>query len=207
MSWTYNGTDVLASAATRFLKNRKHECRLAPFVLMTDPERLPDIVGVAQNLPRGSALIYRHFGAPDKEMMVRRLRILAFERELQFLIGQDEDLARQCGADGLHIPERHLGRAKALRHRYPDWVLTGAAHSELALKRAAHAKLDAAILSPVFESQSPSAGKPLGVEIFTDWVRAADLPVIALGGLNDRNVAQLRNSGAAGIAGISGFTA
>ena len=172
---------------------------------MTDPKRTPDIVHAVQTLPPYSTVIYRHFGAPDKEIMARRLRMIAFERDLQFLIGQDEALVRLCGADGLHIPERHLGRAKTLRRRYPDWVLTGAAHSAQALERAADAKLDAAILSPVFESKSPSAEKPLGVETFSNWVRGADLPVIALGGINARNVGQLKTTGAAGVAGISGF--
>jgi thiamine-phosphate pyrophosphorylase len=172
---------------------------------MTDPKRLPDLVHAVQGLPRNAALIYRHFGAPDKQMMARRLRLLCFERDLQFLVGQDEELARECGADGLHLPERHLGRAKVLRARYPDWIITTAAHSEIALSRAAQAGLDAALLSPVFASDSPSAKTVLGVPQFSKWTKGANIPVYALGGINAVNVAELAGSGASGIAGISGF--
>ena len=170
---------------------------------MSDPQRLPDICAAAKTLPRGSALIYRHFGAKDKQEVAAGLRNICFARGLQFLVGQDEDLARGCGADGLHLPERELGRAQALRKLYPDWMLTGAAHSAAALAQTN--ALDAALLSPVFDSQSPSAGAPLGIGTFTKIVRGAPAPVFALGGINEKTAPQLLGSGAAGIAGVSGI--
>ena len=170
---------------------------------MSDPKRLPDICTAAKSLPRGSAVIYRHFGAGDRGAVAKTLRQICFARDLQLLIGQDEDLARGCGADGLHLPERDLARGAALRARYSDWLLTGAAHGPASLAKTAG--LDAAILSPVFESQSASAGAPLGLEVFTKMVRAAPVPVFALGGINSRNAQQLLGTGAAGIAGVSGI--
>ncbi len=170
---------------------------------MNDPQRLPDMCAAAKTLPRGSALIYRHFGADDRAVIAATLRQICFVRGLQFLIGQDEDLARECGADGLHLPERDLQSVETIRKRYPDWLLIGAAHSASALARAGG--LDAALLSPVFESQSPSAGAPLGLEKFTKIVRGAVVPIFALGGINAKTAAQLLGSGAAGVAGVSGI--
>ena len=170
---------------------------------MSDPKRLPDICVAAKTLPRGSALIYRHFGADDRQDIAAALRQICFVRGLQLLIGQDEDLARGCGADGLHLPERDLGRAEALRARYPDWLLTGATHGAAALTKVGC--LDAALLSPVFESQSPSAGSPLGLDKFTKLVRGAPVPVFALGGINAKTAERLLDSGAAGVAGVSGI--
>ena len=205
MNSTYKEMGPLASVASRLFKARVSVCRLAPYVLMTDPKRIPDILNAVKNLPERSALIYRHFGAPDREFMAHKLRQVCFKRGIQFLIGADETLARQCGADGLHLPERDLESAPVLHIRYPDWILTGATHSELALARAAKTGVSAAFLSPVFKSDSPSAGKALGVERFTDIVRTAALPVFALGGVNRNNAEMLLGTGAAGIAGISGF--
>ena len=107
------------------------------------------------------------------------------------------------GADGLHLPEKYLSHAPKLRARYPDWLLSGAVHSKAALQSAKG--LDAAILSPVFTSDSPSAGKPIGVEKFTKITRAAPVAVFALGGISGTNVSQLLGSGVAGIAGVSAF--
>lgn len=206
MSSTYKEFDTLARVSERLFEARGTSCRLAPYVLMTDPKRVPDIVLAAQNLPKHSALIYRHFGAPEREFMAHKLRQVCFDRGIQFLIGADEELARGCGADGVHLPERDLDSARVLHIRYPDWILTGATHSELALAKAAKLGLDAGFVSPVFFSDSPSATGALGVERLTDMIHTAHLPVIALGGIDSVNAQQLIGSGAAGIAGISGFT-
>ena len=205
MSSTYKEFDTLARVAEGLFRARSPACRLAPYVLMTDPKRVPDVLGAAQNLPEHSALIYRHFGAPEREFMAHKLRQICNDRGIQFLIGADEDLARTVGADGVHLPETDLDAAPVLHIQYPDWILTGATHSEFALAKAARLGLEAGFVSPVFESQSPSAGDTLGVERFAEMVRDAKIPVIALGGINGTNVHRLIGSGAAGIAGISGF--
>ena len=172
---------------------------------MSDPKRIPDIKKVAEIMPHGSALIYRHFGEGMCGDTAKALRKITYERDMQFLIGKDIELAQECSADGLHLPEIDLAFAPSIREHYPDWVLTVAAHSAQTLSGKLTTSLDAAILSPVFASESPSAGVPLGVETFSHMAADADIPVLALGGINDANVFDLENSGAAGIAGISGF--
>ena len=172
---------------------------------MSDPQRTPDILRIARNLPEGTALIYRHFGAGNRVGIAEELRQIAFARNLQFLIGQDADLAAHIGADGVHLPERALGQGAGLRARYPDWLLTGAAHSKQAVKHCAKNRLDVAILSPIFPSESKSADQPIGVEFLADMVKTMHIPIMALGGISAVTAAELYASGAAGIAGVSMF--
>ncbi|MCF6221604.1 MAG: thiamine phosphate synthase [Robiginitomaculum sp.] len=205
MAWTYTGNDRLARVATRLYSRRARPCRIAPLVFMSDPKRTPDVLRVARNLPEGAALIYRHFGAGDRGAIAGELRQISFARNLQFLIGQDADLAAQIGADGVHLPERELGQGAVLRARYPAWLLTGAAHSQNAVKQCAKNGLDAAILSPIFTSASKSASQPIGTEMLADIAKATKFPIIALGGISAVTVPELDTSGAAGIAGVSMF--
>lgn len=170
---------------------------------MTDPKRTPDVLRSAAGLPKGSTLIYRHFGADNKIAIATALRQICFVRDVQFLIARDEELAMVTGADGLHLPEKYLPHAPKLRARYPDWLLSGAVHSAEALQNTKG--LDAAILSPVFSSNSSSAGKPIGIKKFTEITRAAPVAIFALGGISGANVSQLLSSGAVGIAGVSAF--
>ena len=172
---------------------------------MSDPQRLPDICAAASTLPKGSALIYRHFGADDRRMIADSLRQIAFSRDLQFLIGKDARLAKDCGADGVHLPEADIARAALIHASFQDWLITGAAHSGAALAKAASFDLDAAILSPVFASQSPSAGRPLGIDTFAGLAKSAPLPVFALGGIHAGNAKRLIGSGTSGFAGVSGI--
>ena len=161
---------------------------------MTDPERTPRPWSVADALPAGSCVVFRHFGANDAAETAERLRAVLL------LIGQDADLADRVGADGVHLAERDLGRAADLRRQAPDWLLTGAMHGEVA----AVDGLDALVMSPVFAAGGASAVRaPLGVETFAARVERAPLPVYALGGITAANVGQLAASGACGIAGVA----
>jgi thiamine-phosphate pyrophosphorylase len=175
---------------------------LPPLLFFTDPDRTPDPVSVAERLPLGAGIVFRNFGRPGTEPLAIRLGEIARARGLTLLVGQDAGLAARCGAAGVHLPERALAEGRDLRGRRPEWLITGAAHGGEGLEAAAAAGLDAAVLSPVFASQSPSAGAPLGVDRFSALAAGAALPVYALGGVAEDNAHLLLNSGAAGLAGI-----
>jgi thiamine-phosphate pyrophosphorylase len=173
--------------------------------LMTDPDRLPDLLGAALTLPKGSGIIYRSFGHPQALEEASALADLAKRRGLTLLIGADAALAHRVGADGVHLPERMMGEAKRVLSRHPSWIITTAAHSPRAIAKAARLGLDAALVSPVFVSQSPSAGRPLGQTRVAEWVYRAKLPIIALGGIGHKNARLLAGTGVWGIAAIDGL--
>ncbi|HFB54835.1 MAG TPA: GNAT family N-acetyltransferase, partial [Hellea balneolensis] len=168
-------------------------------------KRIADIERAARNLPKGAALIYRHFGAQDSVQTAQKLRDICTQRHIQFLIGADAELAEHIGADGVHLPERDMEQAKFMRAAHPHWIITSAVHSQEVLQRAETLPLDAVILSPVFDSKSPSAGKALGAKVFATWISKINMPVFALGGIDDMSAPELIGSGAAGLAGVSAF--
>jgi thiamine-phosphate pyrophosphorylase len=179
---------------------------LPPLLFFTDPERTPRPGETATALPPGSAVIFRHFGSADAALTARRLRDATGVAGVRLLIGLDTALAKSVEADGVHLPERALGQAKGLRAEYPDWLLTGAAHSANALALAS--VLDATVLSPVFPAGGASATRPeLGVERFAQLVRSAPCPVYALGGIHAGNARELIGSGACGLAGMEAIRA
>ena len=175
-----------------------------PLWFVTDPERTPEPWRVVERMPAGSGVIHRAFGAPDAEHVAQRLRAITHDRGMLLLIGLDERLAEAAGADGLHLPERAVASAPALRGRRPDWLISGAAHGAAGLRAAEAAGLDLVLLSPVFASRSPSAGTPLGVARFSELARGCARPVYALGGITSGDAHELEGSGAAGIAAIEG---
>ena len=166
----------------------------------TDPERTPDPVAIAAKLPAGTAVVYRHFGAADRHDIALALRDI---RKLKLLIGADDKLATEVRADGVHLPERLAHRAEILKRRRPGWIVTAAAHSTTALRRARGA--DAAVLSPIFVSRSASAGAALGLERAARMAAASPVPVIGLGGVTHARAAILIRRGFAGAAGVDLF--
>jgi thiamine-phosphate pyrophosphorylase len=171
--------------------------------VLTDPQRTPDATAVAAGLPRGSAVVYRAFGAANRLTTAKALRRVTRERGLKLLIGADWRLAAAVGADGVHLPERLMRLAARLRRYRPGWLISAAAHDEAAIMAASRLRPDAILVSAVFPSRSPSAGPPLGPVRFAALVGRSSVPVIALGGVNDVTASRLLGSRAAGLAGVS----
>jgi thiamine-phosphate pyrophosphorylase len=158
-------------------------------------------------LPRGAGVVYRAFGAADAVTTGRALRAIARRRRLVFMVGADAGLAARLGADGLHLPERLAGRRGDNARWRRRFLLTAAAHGAAAVRRARGAGVEAVVVSPVFASRSPSAGRAIGPLAFRSLCRTSGLPVYALGGINLASVRRLQGCGAVGLAGIDVFEA
>jgi len=182
---------------------RRFPVGVPPLLFLTDPERTPDPVSIAADLPAGSGVVYRHFGTPDRGDVAAALAETCARRRLALLIAADPGLASSIGADGVHWPEKALNQASKWRGRFR--LQTASAHSRAALCRAAKVGMDAAILSTVFPSDSASAEAPLGPIRFRRVSQAATIPVYALGGVHAGNVFQIAPE--AGAASVSGFIA
>ncbi len=172
---------------------------------LTDPERTPDPAAIIARLPRGAGVIYRGFGAADAPAVAARLRRLTRARGLILLIGADPGLAAEVGADGVHLPERLMGLAGRLRWARPRWLITAAAHGPRALARAGRLDLDGVLVSVVFVSRSPSAGRPMGPVRLAGLARQSRAPVIALGGIRDETAPRLIGARVWGLAAVEGF--
>ena len=157
---------------------------------------------MARSLPRGGALVYRHFGAAGAADVARRLRAITRARGVRLLIGQDWAMARRIGADGVHLPERLAHRAVALKRAHPGWIVTSAAHS---LRAARASRADAVVMSVALPSRSASAGHALGPIRLAQRLRAAGRPAYALGGVNKATARRLLASGAVGLAAVDGI--
>ncbi len=197
---------TLANAVRRL--NSRRPSGLPALFLVTDSARRPDPLPAAARLPRGSGVILRHYGRPDRVPLARRLAELASRRRLVLLVAADWRLAAALGA-GLHLPEGLLRSGRlapalgwARRRRRP---VTVACHDRAALAMAGRLGLAAALLSPVFPTTSHPGAAVLGPLRFARLCHAARLPVYALGGVGPATLGGLAGSGAAGIAGVGAF--
>ncbi|PIW28887.1 MAG: thiamine monophosphate synthase [Rhodobacterales bacterium CG15_BIG_FIL_POST_REV_8_21_14_020_59_13] len=178
---------------------------LPPLIALTDPVRTPDVGAFARDLPEGCALIYRHFGRPERFAEAGMLAQIAREKRLVLLIAADPDLADACDADGVHWPVRLAGRARKWRRNRAGLVLTMSAHNRRELAMAKKAGADAALLSPVFATRSHEGLRPLGAIRASAQACSCTLPVYALGGITADTAKRLSESGFSGLAAIEGL--
>ena len=163
-------------------------------VAMTDEKRGGDPRALAARLPRGAWLIFRHYDHPRRAELAEKLAKICRTRRVELLIAGDAGLARRLKA-GLHLPQGM---------KRPLWKgrLTVAAHDRPGLLAAARLKADAALLSPVFPTLSHPGGRSLGLLALRRLARHSRVPVIALGGIDEKTIRALRGAPIAGVAAI-----
>jgi thiamine-phosphate pyrophosphorylase len=201
-----NDLEALWRAARKLGPHHRSRKALPSLLFFTDPSRTPFPEQILGRLPRGAGIVYRAFGAADAAMQARRLAALAKRHGVRFFVGADVSLAIAAGADGIHFPERlayRPGRNGRLRKRF---TLTAAAHSAAAARLARRSGVDAVVVSPVFRSASPSAGRPIGPRRFAALVRAAGAPCYALGGIDAVTIRGLSGTRAFGVAAVGALT-
>lgn len=131
--------------------------------------------------------------------LARRAVALAHARGARVLINSDAALAREAGADGVHLT---AGQLPGVR---PDVAWCGAScHSGGELRRAESLGADFAVLGPVRATPSHPNSVPLGWERFREIAAGAGIPVYALGGMTPRDLDQAQICGAHGIAMVRG---
>jgi len=133
----------------------------------------------------------------------RALALSVVERARRFgarvLVNDDAALAREVGADGLHLTAKSLMAHTAK----PDFPLVAAScHERAELERAASLGLDFAVLGAVLPTASHPGRPALGWEKFAELVSGLPMPVFALGGLGKADQEQAWQSGAQGVAAI-----
>lgn len=111
----------------------------------------------------------------------------------KILINSRGDVARACGADGVHLP------ASAPSLTLPGLLVFRSCHT---LDEVRKAKADALTFGPVFAS--PGKAAPVGLHALRD-AAAFGQPVFALGGVTWENARDCIVAGAMGIAGIRLF--
>ncbi len=151
-------------------------------------------------LQRGLRLLQvreSHLSASDMLEFTQKVVDLSHKHSARVLINSDAALAKQVGADGLHLSGRQLHACSSR----PDFDLCSAScHSAEELRVAGALGLDFAMLSPVLPTLSHPGAAHLGWDKFSNCINDTTLPVYALGGLVAGDMAIALAHGAHGIA-------
>jgi thiamine-phosphate diphosphorylase len=145
----------------------------------------------------GLLLRTKHLPMPQTRWLAMELRAPTRDAGVALLVHTHAQLALECDADGLQIPE-HGPDAQRVRTELGDRLIGRSCHDLAGLRQAATNGADLATLAPVFEV--PGKNPPLGIAGFAEVARATSLPIYALGGVDSLHAAALLQAGAAGIA-------
>jgi thiamine-phosphate pyrophosphorylase len=152
----------------------------------------------------------------EKDLCGRDLLALAREAvagggSTRVIVNDRLDVALAAGAAGVHLGRESLGARDVVR-----WCRDGNAPTEFLIGVSCHSLEDAReaesagasyiFFGPVFDTPSKRGmGEPQGVAQLGEICRSVAIPVMAIGGVNQRNAGECIRAGAAGIAAIRMF--
>ncbi|MGH3016550.1 MAG: thiamine phosphate synthase, partial [Gaiellaceae bacterium] len=117
-----------------------------------------------------------------------------------FVVNDDVEAAVRLGADGVHLGQSDEGLERAL----DAGLLLGLSAWDVAQAVVAEQAGAGYIgAGPVWATPSkPDADPPIGLDALTEIVEAVEIPVVAIGGVDESNAAACIEAGAAGVAVI-----
>ncbi len=139
--------------------------------------------------------------------LVRLGSELAGETGKIFLVNSATRVALLESADGVHLTSTaSVGEADRARRQSgrSDFLIGKSVHSVQEAVRAAAEGADYLLLGPVFDPLSKERQMAaIGLEALRASVERVQIPIFALGGIDEGNAAAVLQTGVAGVAGIS----
>ncbi|MGN0542228.1 MAG: thiamine phosphate synthase [Acutalibacteraceae bacterium] len=141
----------------------------------------------------------------ENEFLKEAIEISALckSRGVPLIINDNVDIAVKCGADGVHVGQDDMSVAQVRRIVGSEMIIGASAHSVEEALEAVKNGADYLGAGAVFATSTKSDTNILPLETLRDICRAADVPVVAIGGINKENIMKLSGSGADGVALVS----
>lgn len=154
----------------------------------------------------------KSLNAERLNQLARRVCDMAQENHTRVLLNSamriDEAIQQQ--ASGIHLTSEHLHDShfvECYQKLYPEKIIAVSCHNEDDILRANQLPVDFSVISPVQHTASHPEQEPLGWSKFKRLVDLSTVPVFALGGMAEKDMALAQEQGAQGIAAIRGLWA
>ena len=137
----------------------------------------------------------------------KELQALCRERGVPFLVNDNVEIAREMNADGVHVGQSDMEALDVRAILGPDKILGVSAQTvEQAVLAEKHGA-DYLGVGAVFPTGSKDDADDVSYETLKAICGAVSIPVVAIGGITQENVAKLAGSGICGVAVISAIYA
>ncbi len=165
------------------------------YVIVTESLCRGDWFGTARAALEGGAdcLQLREKELPDRELLERakRLAELCHERGKMLIVNDRPDIAAAAGADGVHLGQGDLPVAAA-RRILPTTAIVGVStHTVEQIEAAAAQAPDYIAVGPMFATPTKSQERIAGPATLAAARRMTSLPLVAIGGIDLSNAAQV----------------
>ena len=192
--------------ATRFDRDRRPKCQLYIVSPPVFDAAFPDKLRAALGGGPVAAFQLRLKGIDDAAILraAEALVPIAAEYDVAFILNDRADLAKQCGADGVHLGQSDGDVRTARALLGPDAQIGVTCHDSRHLAmEAGEAGADYVAFGAFYETTTkPSHYRPTP-DLLGWWTTLSQLPCVAIGGITPANAAPLVAAGADFIACVN----
>ena len=161
-------------------------------------------------LQNGATCVQLREKALDEEQFLAEaleLRALCRRYGVPFIVNDNVDIALKTGADGVHVGQEDM-KADDVRRRVGEKMIVGvSAHTVEEARRAVENGADYLGVGAVFSTATKTNVGNMPFETLREICRAVEIPVVAIGGISQKNIMQLSGSGVDGVAVVSAIFA
>jgi len=175
---------------------------------LKEGETLTDVVeSVLQNGATFLQIREKDLAEDAFEAEAERLKTLCAQHGVPFVVNDSVEIALQCDADGVHVGQSDI-KGRDIRSMIgPDKILGISAGTVEEAVAAEKAGADYIGVGAVFPTGTKKNATPMTMDLLKEIVSSVSIPVVAIGGISEENVLQLRGSGVDGVAVVSAIFA
>ena len=133
----------------------------------------------------------------------KQIQELCAKYKAPFILNDDVELAAALGADGVHVGQKDMEAKEARKKLGPDKIIGVSARTVEQAVRAWEDGADYLGVGAVFLTGSKADARQIDHDTLRRICAAVPIPAVAIGGITEENVLQLKGSGISGIAVIS----
>lgn len=142
--------------------------------------------------------------AKDLVALSRNIQEIVRRYSAKVFINDRADIALALSLDGVHLGSSSLPPDVVERLSGGRLLIGASTHSLDEALEAEARGADFITFGPVYETPSKlKYGKPVGIKALKDVTKRIKIPVFAIGGINKKNIPEVMDAGAYGIALIS----
>lgn len=137
-------------------------------------------------------------------VLAKEARALTRDAGATFIVNDRADIALSVGADGVHLGQEDLPLAAARKLLGREKIIGISTHDLAQAREAETGGADYIGFGPIFGTATKATGyAPRGLEMLREVRAAVKIPIVAIGGIKESNVAEVWEAGADAAAIIS----
>lgn len=147
----------------------------------------------------------------DKEMkdsegivVCQEIYKLTKKKGVSFIVNDRVEVVKAVDADGVHLGQEDMSFSSARRILGKEKIIGISVETVEQALKAVEGGADYLGIGPIYPTTTkPDAGKALGIARLKEIRESVNIPIVAIGGINENNLEEVLRAGADGVAVIS----